>query len=334
MDDLDQEMSFELEQETEMQAPKPAQVKREPDELDELIDETLASQDDDFDDDDSGDPENLSKSESEEDSQEAQGQLSHSEKDKLSKGAKWRRNLARKREQAEAQAKEAQQQAHQEREARYAAEKHAAALEKQVETFLRMAGIDQTVDQYQIPATGANGGANPASYTPEEVEKLVENKLKTFLETQQGAQRVEIEINDIKNALDKEFARVHKNVPHVAKWFDSFTNDVRVNEQKRELLMAISAFPKAPEALHAASKLNGFDRLPLGRKIARVHEASQRILSLESNRNNKRNYSDEEPDLLDLPTSGSRETKKRSIVERVKTQEGFQDAFEEFWRQR
>lgn len=334
MDELDQENSFEFEQEANATEQKPAPVKREPDELDELIDETLASQDDDFEDDDLSDNENHSASESEEDSQETQGQLSHSEKEKLSKGAKWRRNLARKREQAEAEAKEAQQQALKEREARYAAEKHAAALEKQVETFLKMAGIDQTVDQYQIPATGANGSANPASYTPEEVERLVESKLKTFLETQQGAQRVETEINEIKNALDKEFARVHKNVPHVAKWFDSFTNDVRVNEQKRELLMAISAFPKAPEALHAASKLNGFDRLPLGRKIARVHEASQRILSLESNRSNKRTYSDEEPNLLDLPTSGSRETKKRPVVERVKTQEGFQEAFEEFWKQR
>jgi len=212
---------------------------------------------------------------------------------------------ARQRDEARAKAMEAELKAHEERERRIAAEERYKVLQHAI-------GLDdKQAQQFHHEQSYQQQPQQGATFTAEDVEKMIEARFSAREKLYTEAEKVKSEIYELQDAWKENFERTKKSASHVANWFqDEFTKGIGANEKKRELLRAVSAFKYATEALYAASQKDGFERLPLGSQFKIVHELSNKI---DARANQKRTQKKES---IELPahSSGSAPTRQRTVT--------------------
>jgi len=287
----------------------------EQDELDELISDAFHS--DDEDEEDEGD-ENEAKEkepndEDDDDSSEggAAAELSPPPAQlnkKKGRSALRRAKEAIKREQLRSELEKTRQEAQQARALAEQERSRAFGMEALIKTISGGASMDE------ILGLATNGGMHQdVAQTPQEAPLTA----KQLEEWYRNKAALNSEMTSLQSTWLPIHQRVAKTAPQVTSWFDrDFTAGIEANPQRRDLLKAVAGFSYPMEALYAASRKEGFERLSVGEQISLVHRCSSKIAE-----RNKPEASRQKREPLKTPSSNS--VNSRLPADKISNEEWF-----------
>lgn len=135
------------------------------------------------------------------------------------------------------------------------------------------------------------------SFKPDDIEKMVDQKVNAILDGRAKVEENRKQIGQLQDKWSSDYKTAKETTPHVTSWFDEFTNDIERNGGKRELLHAIANFPYKTQALHAASKVQGFNQMNSGGQIDLIYSISQKIAYRQTSETRA-------PNPVNVPTTG------------------------------
>lgn len=284
----------------------------ETDELDDLISDALHVDEDDDDegDDEEGSGENNDDDE-DDDSSEGGANAEHSPpaqgNKKKGRSALRRAKEAIKREQLRSELEKTRQEAQQARALAEQERSRAYGMEALIKTISGGASMDE------ILALATNNG-NQVSQQNTQEAPLTAKQLEEWYRNKAALNN---EMTSLQSAWLPIHQRVAKTAPQVTSWFDhDFTVGIEANPQRRDLLKAVSSFSYPMEALYAASRKEGFERLSVGEQISLVHRCSSKIAE-----RNKPEPTRQKREALKTPSSSS--VNSRLPAEKISNEDWF-----------
>lgn len=237
----------------------------EPDELDELIRDALD------DDDDDGDHEQDDDDDSSDGGSEFEPSPTQISK-KKGRSAQRRAKEAIKRRKLQSELEKTRQEAQQARALADQERSRAHGMEALIKTISGGASMDEILalaSASQAPQQNANANINSqeAPLTKSQLEEWYRNKL-----------ALNSEILDLQAKYRPIHQRTAKTAPHITSWFDNeFTVGIDANPQRRDLLKSVSDLSYPLEALYAASRKEGFERLSQGEQTALITRCDKKL---------------------------------------------------------
>lgn len=266
----------------------------EPDELDQLISDALPVDEDDDDEGDDGEGEADGSDEESDGDSDAENTPPAQSNKKKGRSAARRAKEAIKRQQLTSELEKTRQEAQQARALAEQERSRAYGMEALIKTISGGASMDE------ILALATNSGAQTSQQQTQNTQEapLTARQLEEWYRSKAA---LNSEMTSLQSAWLPIHQRVAKTAPQVTSWFDrDFTAGIEANPQRRDLLKAVADFSYPMEALYAASRKEGFERLSTGEQISLVYRCSSKIAE-----RNKPEPTRQKREALKTPSSSS-----------------------------
>ncbi len=266
----------------------------EPDELDQLISDALPVDEDDDDEGDDGEGEADGSDEESDGDSDAENTPPAQSNKKKGRSAARRAKEAIKRQQLTSELEKTRQEAQQARALAEQERSRAYGMEALIKTISGGASMDE------ILALATNSGAQTSQQQTQNTQEapLTARQLEEWYRNKAA---LNSEMTGLQSTWLPIHQRVAKTAPQVTSWFDrDFTAGIEANPQRRDLLKAVADFSYPMEALYAASRKEGFERLSTGEQISLVYRCSSKIAE-----RNKPEPTRQKREALKTPSSSS-----------------------------